>query len=100
MSDNISEKYIEEWKNNLLPIKDFSKKYPSLYTLSQNDWNVLKYIDSSNEEYLIWMSIKWNISLFLDITWNFLDSLEENALIELHKTKIEVNNEINKILQE
>jgi hypothetical protein len=99
MEHNLNKKDIEEWKENLLSIDDFQSKYPSLYTLSISEWAVLKYTDSTNEEYLLWITINWNISLFNDIDRYLLDGFEEDALIELHTTKIEVNNKINEIIK-
>ena len=99
MEHNLNKKDIEEWKENLLSIKDFQSKYPSLYTLSISEWAVLKYTDSTNEEYLLWIIMYWNISLFNDIDRYLLDGFEENALIELHTTKLEVNKTINEIIK-
>jgi hypothetical protein len=100
MWEKINESDIYEWRENLISIADFKNKYPSLYTLSISEGSVLKYIDSSNEEYLIWMNLKWNISLFNDIDTNLLDAFEEDALVELHKTKLEVNEIIDNIYSE
>ena len=94
MEHNLNKKDIEKWKENLLSIEVFQSKYPSLYTLSISEWAVLKYTDSTNEEYLLWITINWNISLFNDIDRYLLDAFEEDALIELHTTKLEVNNKI------
>ena len=93
----INESDIYEWRENLIPIVDFKKKYPSLYTLSICEGSILKYTDSSSEDYLIWMNLNWNISLFNDIDKNLLAGFEEDALVELHKTKLEVNDIIDNI---
>lgn len=99
MEHNLNKKDIDEWKENLLSIDDFQSKYPSLYTLSISEWAVLKYTDSTNEEYLLWITINWNISLFNDIDRYLLDGFEEDASIELHTTKLMVNNKINEIIK-
>jgi len=98
MWKKINESDIYEWRENLIPIADFKNKYPSLYTLSISEGDILRYTDSSNEEYLIWMNLNWNISLFNDIDNNLLAAFEEEALVELHKTKLEVNAIIDKII--